>query len=53
MKETVRKKRTVSSAHASAGKSHYAQSKLEKANELLSRVNPADLNAIASKPAHS
>lgn len=52
MKETVRKNHTTNSARATAGKGLNAQSKLDKANELLARVTPADIEAIARKPVH-
>lgn len=52
MKEIVKKNRTVSRTHTEASKNSGVQSKLEKANELLSRVNPLDIESIVRKPAH-
>lgn len=53
MKEIVKENRTIGSAQAAAGKSPSTQSKLDKANELLARVKPADIETIARKPALS
>ncbi|QJD81645.1 hypothetical protein [Spirosoma rhododendri] len=53
MKEIAKKNRAINSAQAAASKSPSAQSKLDKANELLARVNPGDIDAIARKPVHS